>query len=189
MFVSAPARNDDRLAAIQQKEEQLVEQIEHCDIKLEWITGQRQQPQIGPSTLGVINLMSKDKGFKSILNNIRVKKANRVKLPELPKEPEKPDFTRVQNLGELIDEFHKFPKIYDSKPPVKKPEKTQIFMEEYEERKKRRELAMNHATRSRIRRAQFYCNSLTNLYVDPASPRTVGKPAHHTSSTLHELSH
>lgn len=191
MFQCVVARQkpDERLASLHEREDQLVEQIKLCNVKLEWITGQRERPKI-TNSLSIINVMSKDTGFKSILKNIRQRKADVVKLPEIPPEPVKPDFTQVHNIGELIEEFHKFPKIYDSKPTMKKPAKTKVFIKEYEERQQRRELAMNYGTRTRIRRAHYYCNSLTNLYMDPVSPRNRNKPVqHHTSNKPHTIAH
>ena len=68
-------------------------------------------------------------------------------------------------MCELIEEFHKLPKLYPIKPKMKKPEMTQVLLNKYEDRKKHREAAMNYGTRTRIKRAQFHCDSLAGVYL------------------------
>ena len=94
-------------------------------------------------------------------------------MESLPEIETKPNYNRAQNICELIQEFHKLPKIYPTKPKKKKPAKTAMMLEQYAQRKKERENAMNHGTRTRIKRAEHHCDSLKGLYISRPNQSTV----------------
>lgn len=155
---------------LERQEGELQRKIEISNMKLELLTGQKQLPEMD-KTVGVLNVLAKKKGFGALLTNIRNAKTEQTKLPAVKPATPKPDFESPRNVSELITEFHKLPKIYPKKPKKQKPEVTTVLMAQYEERQRKRELAMNHGTRSRIKRAQYHCQSLTGLYVPTTAPQ------------------
>lgn len=165
---------------MERREKDLQRQIDISNTKLELLTGQKQLPEVNKA-VGVVNIIGKQKGFGAILKNIRKTKAEPTKLPVVKPKTPKPDFDSPRNVSELITEFKKLPKLYPTKPQMKQPEKTDVLIQQYEERRKEREQAMSYGTRSRIKRAQFHCNSLTGLYVQSTNPQ---KPLQRKTSMI-----
>lgn len=109
-------------------------------------------------------LTSKTQGFGGILHRIRAKKHPEPEADEEEaKEPEPP--RSPKDIIGLIDHFKTLPKLYPVKPKKKKPKQTQVMMEKYQERKKEREKAMSYGTRRRLKRVEFHCESLKDLFL------------------------
>jgi len=150
-------------------EMQVQKEIAANDRKMELLTGQCTQPEIIKAT-NVVNIIGKKKGFGAILANIRQAKQDKLSLPPVVRAA---NLDGAANLCELIDEFYKLPRIYPSKPKKRKPAVTDISTAQYEERKKRRELAMQYGTRSRVKRVQHLCTSLTDIYLQKEKVRNI----------------
>ena len=154
--------------SLERREQELIGESDVSSMRLQLLTGQKQLPEVNKA-VGVINIIGKRKGFGAILTNIRKAKTDEAKFPTVESPTPKPDFESPRNISELIAEFQKLPKLYPTKPQKKRPETTTLLMQQYDNRQKERQLAMNHGTRARIKRAEFHCNSLTGLYVPTKS--------------------
>ena len=131
---------------------------------MKWLAIPKKKPTVQQSINVVDIITNKKQGFGAMLHKIRAKKhtpnvsddeeSERAETP--PKSP--------QDICGLIDHFKTLPKIYPKKPKKLKP-KPELMMEKYAERKKEREKAMRYVTRRRIRRVEFHCNTLEELFL------------------------
>lgn len=131
---------------------------------MEWLEEPKKKNSVQAS-LNIVELIkSKNQGFGGILHKIRTKKeAAKAEDSEEEKEAVKPQSPK--DICSLIDHFKTLPKIYPTKPKKRKPKPTALMMAKYEERKKEREKAMSYVTRRRLRRAEFHCDTLKELYL------------------------
>lgn len=133
--------------------------------KLDWLELPKKQPAVQKS-LDVLDIItSKKTGFGGMLSKIRAKKQEPKKVEE-EKEPSPP--SSPKDICSLIEHFKTLPKVYPTKPKKRKPKPTVMMIEKYAERKKEREKAMSYVTRRRLRRVEFHCDTLKELFLTNA---------------------
>lgn len=131
--------------------------------KLDWLD--QRKPAMKHSMAVMDILTSKTQGFGGILSKIRARKHPQPSDSSDSTSEEKAPPTSPKDIISLIDHFKRLPKIYPVKPKKKKPKKSQAMIEKYTERKKEREMAMTYGTRRRIRRVDYHCDSLKDIFL------------------------
>ncbi|KAF6023817.1 hypothetical protein EB796_017870 [Bugula neritina] len=104
-------------------------------------------------------MLSKIREAKDIPTH-KAKEENDEEEKPAPDKPSSPN-----DISSLIEHFKTLPKIYPSKPKKKKPKPTVLMLEKYAAKKKKREQAMSYVTRRRIKRAEFHCDTLKDLFL------------------------
>jgi len=144
---------------------QLTARVRHHTAKLEWIKPRENKPVI-EKTIKVVNLLGgPNTGFGAKLKEIRARNLPIITKPKTPTPPPTPT-----DVCSWIEHFKSLPKIYPVKPQKVKPKMTTVMIAEYEERKRKRDMAMRYSTRQRIKKANYHLTSLKDLFLDLSPP-------------------